>query len=336
MSEFEACALDYAPPVAELLELGEEGLQWVDSFDYVDVFELSTKDVPELLRMAADEQLNTADSESLLAWAPIHAIQALGQLRAAEAVEPLWKLIVCDRDDECAEYDDWLFSAVTNALVEIGLPAVGSAIRLIHDQSKNQHSRAAAAAVLSKLGRQELAVYPQCVEALATALEQYRDNHPALNGLIISSLLDLDAEETCPLIEQAFAGGAVSEFVAGDWEDVQIELGQLPPLSEAAKREKMYRRFPETQELAKLVDRMCEQLSLSNERARSSKWSVSDLNDNNVVLEESPEQEKPSRMRMPEDLYSADERRRIAKQRNRQRKIVHRAKKRNAQAKHRH
>jgi hypothetical protein len=335
MSEFEEPAFDYAPPVAELLEVGEEGVKWGDSFDYVEDFELSVKDVPELLRMAADERLSTADSESDLVWAPIHAVRALGQLGAAEAVNPLLNLIVRSREDETDAGDDWLHTAVSRELVEIGAPAASSVARLIVDQGKDRLSRVTAAAVLSKLGRQDLALYPQCVASLATALANFRDNGPELNAVVIGSLIDLDAEETCPLIEQAFADGAVEESIVGDWEDARVELGQLPPLSELAKTEKLYARFPAAREFATLMDRLREQLPLNTELARSSSFKVSELHDDGILLEQLPTPEAQSRMTMPEDVYTADERRRIAKQRNKQRKAVQQAKRRGGQSQHR-
>jgi hypothetical protein len=332
VSEFDEPSLDYGQPVDELLEIGDEGLRWGDTFDYFDDFELSAEDIPELLRMAADERLNTAESETPRVWAPIHAIRALAQFRSVEIVEPLLKLIVRDRADASASYDDWLHSEVTEALVEIGLPAVAAAVRVMVDQGKDQYSRAAAARVLSRLAWQDLAVYPQSVAALATALESFPDNEPELNAFIISSLIDLNAEETCPLIERAFASGAVNETFVGDWEDVQVEFGQLPPLSKAARREKMFHRFPEMRELDRLIDRWSRQLSVDLPSVRSFDSKLRELDEEDVV-DEPLEPNKPSRMAMPEDLYTADERRRIAKKRNKQRKAVKRAKQRGAQEK---
>jgi Protein of unknown function (DUF1186)/PBS lyase HEAT-like repeat len=335
MSEFDEAPLDYEPPVAELLEIGDDGLRW-DSFDYLEDFELSAGDVPELLRMAADERLNTAASASLRVWAPIHAIRALAQLRAAEAVEPLLNLIVRDRDDAIALYDDWLHPEVSKALVEIGSPAAAAVVRVMVDQGKDQYSRAAAARVLSDLGRQDRDLYPHCVAALATSLENFGDNVPELNAFIIGSLIDLDAEETCPLIERAFTSGAVDETVVGDWEDAQVELGRLPPLTEAAKRQKTRRRFPEFKKLERLIDRWSKLISADLPGAGSFESTLADPDEANAVLDERPDLEKPSPMVMPEDLYTADERRRIAKKRNKQRKAAKHGKHRGLQAKHRH
>jgi hypothetical protein len=65
----------------------------------------------------------------------------------------------------------------------------------------------------------------KCAAALSHQLEQFKKNTRNINGLLISLLLDLDAVEAAPVMEQAFAAGRVDESVAGDWADVQLALG---------------------------------------------------------------------------------------------------------------
>jgi len=63
---------------------------------------LGPQHVPDLIRMALDDELYWADSDSLEVWAPIHAWRALGQLRAEAAVQPLTRLLarIDDFDDD--------------------------------------------------------------------------------------------------------------------------------------------------------------------------------------------------------------------------------------------
>src|SRR5919109_2235319 len=56
--------------------------------------------VRPLIEMATDESLHGAETESPQVWAPLHAIEILGELAAAEAVEPLLPLLASD--------DEWL------------------------------------------------------------------------------------------------------------------------------------------------------------------------------------------------------------------------------------
>jgi hypothetical protein len=66
----------------------------------------------------------------------------------------------------------------------------------------------------------------ECVSAIVSALGKYKDNDEALNGSMISDLKQMGAaQEHLDLIEQAFKSGNVDEFVDGDFEDLQIELG---------------------------------------------------------------------------------------------------------------
>jgi hypothetical protein len=333
MSDFGELVIDYELPVAELLSVGDESLSWGESFDYRKDFGLSLEHVPELLRMAADEELNQAESDSLRVWAPIHAIRALGQLRAAEAVNPLLELIVRDRHDDDAEFDDWLHPEVTVALSEIGAPAVPAVARLVMDAGKDRHSRVAAARVLSRVGRNDFSSYPQCVAALATALESFKDNDPALNGFLIGCLADLDAEETCWLIEQAFSAGVVDETVAGDWEDVQIELGRMPPLSEDALRQKVHRRFGIDEISERFGEIVWKMLERKVRRFTDSDGEPVDDLDGEPSLEPPPEPEEQVRMTMPEEIYTADERRQLARERVKRRKAAQRAKAREKQSK---
>src|ERR1700757_365910 len=107
----------YQAPVSQLLSLGKllDG-EWRDYKE----LGLSPENVPDLIRMAADEQLNNAPPEGALVWAPIHAWRALGQLGAAEAVAPLLSLL--QRIDDCD--DDWAQSEIPEALASIGMPAL--------------------------------------------------------------------------------------------------------------------------------------------------------------------------------------------------------------------
>ena len=54
---------------------------------------LEKKHIPELIKMATDEELNQGDSDSQVVWSPVHAWRALGQLKASEALEHLLGLL---------------------------------------------------------------------------------------------------------------------------------------------------------------------------------------------------------------------------------------------------
>ena len=73
-------------------------------------------------------------------------------------------------------------------------------------------------------------------------LELFDENDSEINEYLVASLVELHATEAAPLMERAFAAGSVEEDLMGDWEDVQVELGLLPP--NAIKRPMMLPEIP--------------------------------------------------------------------------------------------
>jgi hypothetical protein len=189
-------------------------------FDYASLG-IGRECVTDLIRMATDEALDNAPSESPEVWGPIHARRALAELRAEVAIGPLLGLL--PRID--GEMDTWISEDLPRVLAAIGPAAIRPAADFLADDTRGEWSRILAASVLSEIAM----VWPDwrdtCVDELVTQLTRF-DNLPVtVNSHIISSLLDLHAVEAAPIIEQAFAAGRVDEVVQGDWEDVQIELG---------------------------------------------------------------------------------------------------------------
>src|SRR5712692_8184689 len=97
----------YLAPVDKLLTYGsledEVSDQWPDYL----ALGLGPEHIPELIRLATDRELHNLEAEDydendLSFWAPVHAVRALGQLRAEEAIEPLLPLF-----DE-AQNDEWM------------------------------------------------------------------------------------------------------------------------------------------------------------------------------------------------------------------------------------
>lgn len=183
--------------------------------------EFSENDIPELIRMATDDELHRAPSDTTAVWAPLNAMRALGSLRAEAAIGPL--LAQLKRIDE--DQDDFVGGAAAMALTAIGPVAVGPTARYLANGSNGQWARAAAARALKLLGLEYVHVRDACVGGITAQLALYAAQEEDFNGLLVSELIDLKATESAAAIEQAFASGCVDETVAGDWEDVQIEFG---------------------------------------------------------------------------------------------------------------
>jgi HEAT repeat protein len=99
-----------------------------------------------LIEMAVDEKLHNADSGSPEVWAPLHAIQLLGELGAPEAIEPLLPLFNWVDDD-------YLAQTLPEAFGGIGAPAVAPLRTLLFDRGKNIWARTRAAESLGKIGQ---------------------------------------------------------------------------------------------------------------------------------------------------------------------------------------
>jgi len=212
---------NYLPPVSRLLTLGEgeRRRQWPDYL----VLGLTLEHVPDLIRMALDDELHSAAPDSLDVWAPLHAWRALGQLQAEDAAEPLIQLLV--RIDDFG--DDWVNQELPQVLGMIGPSVVPLLADYLADPSTKLWASVSTTTAFEKVGNLHPQARDDCVAILTGQLERFSELDPILNSFLISSLIDLRAVETAPVIERAFAADRVDIPIQGDWEDVQIELGLL-------------------------------------------------------------------------------------------------------------
>lgn len=206
----------YPPPVDKLLTLGD--CRSMPMPNYLELG-LGPEHIPDLIRMATDEELRWAYSDTLEVWAPIHAFRALGQLHAEAAIEPLLPLF-----DE-AEYDDWVMEELPEVYGMIGPAAIRAITAYVADESHPLWGRITALSSLKEIGTRHPEARDKCVTALIQQLELFDENDPEINGFIILELSELKAVEALPLIKRAFAGDYVEESVMGDWDDVQVEFG---------------------------------------------------------------------------------------------------------------
>ena len=214
----------YQEPVARLLDYGEchlagdgpAGLGWLD---YVSDLELTAEHVPELIRLACDAALHTAESEDPVVWAPTHAWRALGQLRAVEAVTPLLGLLR-ERAD-----DDWVDIELPYVFGLIGPGAIPHVTDFLANRSVTTEPLITAIKCLVEIAERNPPSRNECIGILAHRLKCGAENDPTVNGFLISALIDLEAIETIGLIRQAFDQQVVDLSIAGDVEDVEMEFG---------------------------------------------------------------------------------------------------------------
>ncbi len=220
---------NYPSPVDRLLTYGEcQGarLKWAN---YPELGYTSAH-IPDLIRMATDDKLNWAESDSLEVWASIHAWRALGQLHATEAIEPLLDLF-----DEL-EGNDWLLGDMPEVYALIGPAAIPALRAYLADNSHSPISHICVADCLEHIGLAHPDARSECVAVLTDQLKHFAQNDSGLNGFLIYNLSKLSATEALPLMQCAFEAQCVDVMVTGDWEDIQIKFGLRATRSKPRQR----------------------------------------------------------------------------------------------------
>jgi hypothetical protein len=211
---------DYTEPVRRLLSLGEswenDPAKWPD---HAAKFGLESEHIPELIRLACDAALYGSDPDSTEAWAPVHAWRALGRLRAEASVRPLLAFLKAAGND-----DDWAHIELPLVLGLIGAAAIAPVAAFIRDQSNSTFPAATAILGVKEIARRHPACRGEGIDILVRLLGQRGDTDPTLKGFAVSALIDLEAVEAIDVIRDAFRRKSVDISIAGDEEDVEIEL----------------------------------------------------------------------------------------------------------------
>jgi len=201
-----------------LLTLGEPADQ-SDWPDYPATYGLGADDIPRLIEILRDESLHSAGGDSSEVWAPLHAWRALGQLRAVEAIEPLISQF------EILSDDDWALSEIDRVFAMIGPAAIEPLATYLGEPEHDDDARLMAVDALAKIAM----AHPEQRERVLATYRDYMENpsHEAtmLNGILVGRLVDLHAVELIDDIRRLFGMGIVEDFVAGDLEEVEMELG---------------------------------------------------------------------------------------------------------------
>ena len=208
---------DYADPVGRLLTIGDGNLfKLIDWPDYPEQYQLGHQHVPALIRMACDMALHNADEPEV--WAPVHAWRALAQMRATEAIEPLLEFMKIPPEDDAVSQE---FSTVFGM---IGPAVIAPIAAFLDDRSMDWLPTSIAAGALKEIAKRHPECREECVGILTGTL-RHADADPTANGFAIGYLLDLAAVESIDVIREAFRLDAVDISIAGDLEDVEVDLG---------------------------------------------------------------------------------------------------------------
>lgn len=220
MREVEAGASPYSPPVDRLLTLGDAEVRVMTWRDY-GTLGIQAEHITELVRMATDQTLHEAGTESSLVWAPVHAWRALGQMRAHSAISPLLELL------GRGEPDDTMLQDLPRVFAKIGSGALSELSSFLFDSERDLWSRITVADAVAQIAAAEPDRTGEVIAILTRQLSEWYRSDESLNAFIISALVDLGASETAPLMKEAFEHDRVDVDYDGDWEDVQVRLGLL-------------------------------------------------------------------------------------------------------------
>ncbi len=209
----------YNPPVDKLLtyraaETGEE-LEWIN---YPEEFGFGAEHIPDLIRMATDQQLTSDDADDLEFTAPVHAIRALQQLHAAAAIEPLIPLLDSQVDN------DWITTDLKNFYGAIGPKAIPPLKAYLTDTTHKLYQRAHAAEALVEIGSHHPEARSECIEILTQQLDTNKEEYSELNAFLISDLSTMKATEALPVIERVYAEDYVDMSII-NMDDVLIAMG---------------------------------------------------------------------------------------------------------------
>lgn len=211
----------YPPPVDKLLTYGRPEVDAVKDWpNYLDLG-LTAEHIPALIRMATDKELNQGDVESTEVWAPIHAGRALGQLRAIEAIEPLLTLSTIEEDGE------WVIEELPEVFGLIGPQALPTLEAYLADKTHKEWARVNAATGVKAIGINSPDSRSASVAILTKLLENSTADESDFNSFLVTDLIDLEAKEAAPVIEQAFKDDHIDLSITGDWDDVRESLGLM-------------------------------------------------------------------------------------------------------------
>jgi yecA family protein len=187
--------------------------------DYLSKYGFNEQDVPALLALFADEEINVIPSDRPEIWAPLYAWRILGQLGSEQAIGPIVQSF------DTLHEDDSALSELPGVIGMIGPAAIPVLAEYWRQPGKDEFSYVMAMDALCEIVKQ----HPSSREQIINIYIDYM-GHPnklagTLNGLLMACLMDLNATEAIDGIRRLYALNCVDISCTGDLEDVEIELG---------------------------------------------------------------------------------------------------------------
>jgi hypothetical protein len=179
--------------------------------------------VGDLIRIATDPAQFEDEWDSKAMLAASHAMRALAQMKAKEAVGPLIQFIGRCYDEDCSSVADEL-RAVLGRFGPEALPELEAHLA---NGSEDTGPRGVVADAIAELGDYDPSQRDACIAILNRQLERTfeKEHDREMTSILVDCLLALEATETSALIQRIYESGQIDEEIAGDWEEAQVALG---------------------------------------------------------------------------------------------------------------
>jgi hypothetical protein len=172
------------------------------------------EDVPALLQLAQDEEA-LQDEDALINSAPYHAWRILGLLKAESATLPLFAAIIDD---------DWSTEDGPAILGLIGEKAIEPIKQCLTGSATDDDKKGILVAAFGEIIKNNPEYREQGVVFFTEYLAKITDKDSSLAGFVICVLIDMNARESIEAIRAAFKRNCVDISIAGDIEEVEIEM----------------------------------------------------------------------------------------------------------------
>jgi hypothetical protein len=184
---------------------------------------IGPENVAELIRFATDPaQLEEEWGGEIMA-ASSHAMRALAQMKAKDALAPLLDFVGRCYDESCDDVAD----EMRIVLGRFGPMALPELEVYLADPSKLSGPRGVVADALTELAVDDPSQRAGCVAILGRQLQQTfeKERDRELTSILVDCLIFLEAGEAAPLVQRVYEAGMVDEESSGTWEDAQVALG---------------------------------------------------------------------------------------------------------------
>ncbi len=212
---------NYNKNIQKLFTLGRDKLSSSGSVNYSKLG-ISEEDAEALFEIATDDELQRLeynDKTEKLIFAPIHAVEALAELKNSEFFGPILDLLI-DFDE-----DDYLTSSIHYYIKQIEDKSFKDANRCLQNELFSTYAKNTILSALSDLAEITDKYNKEMTEMALDVLKLDTDDNPdGLYGFAVVLLYDAGGIKNIEEIRKAFKTKPIDTMIMGDLEDIEIKL----------------------------------------------------------------------------------------------------------------